>query len=503
MCISARNSRRRAGHVRMRILAATAFVFLTVGGCAVGPDFVQPMSPAVTHYTSDEDPTATVTADGSSQQFTTATALPADWWRLFDCPKLNDAVQQGLTSSPTITMAEANLREAKDNLRSGEGMFYPQLNGGLGVARERPSTNATPGQLREGIFNLFTLSSTVSYTLDVFGGERRAVEGIGATVDYQQNAARASSLTLASNIANTMIAAAAYDAEIQATMEIVRFQNEQVRLAEVQAKSGTAAYAAVLSLQTQLETTEAALPPLRQKLTQSQDLLSMLEGRLPAEAQPPRIDFGDLSLPRTLPVSLPSALVRQRPDILQAQASLHAASAQIGVATAAMLPSITLDGSFGYSNTSITALLMPGSKLWSLGVGVTQPLFHDASLWFQRKAAIDAYDASAANYRQTVLLAFQQVADTLRALEHDADGLAVDEQALHTASRGLELVQANYGAGLTTYSDVLIADAQYRQARIANIEAQALRYQDTVALFVALGGGWWNDPDNADLAATR
>jgi len=477
------------------IPAALIPAALIPAGCTVGPDFQSPEAPSVTHYTAGEDPTATAFAEGSAQRFRTDTELPADWWRLFDCPKLDDAVRRGLAANPTIAAAEANLQQARDSLRGGEGIFYPQVNGNLGATRERPSPDATPIKLQEGIFNLFTLSTTVSYTLDIFGGEHRTVEGLSAAADYQQNVARAASLTLASNIVNAVIAGAAYDAEIQATEEIIERQKAQVQLATVQADAGTATYASMLSLQSQLEATEATLPPLRKQLVQSQDLLAVLVGQIPADWQPPHISFADLSLPQALPVSLPVALVRQRPDILQAGAQLHEASAGIGVATAAMLPSVTLDGSFGVSDVATTGLFTAGSKVWSVAAGVTQPIFHGGTLWFQRKAAIDAYQASAASYRQTVLTAFQQVADTLRGLEHDADALAVDERALKTAQDALNLVQANYRAGLTTYSDLLIADTLYSEARIADIQAKAVRYQDTVALFVALGGGWWNKPD--------
>jgi NodT family efflux transporter outer membrane factor (OMF) lipoprotein len=496
MCISARNKRRSP----VRFLAAASALALSLGACEVGPDFVAPAAPESKQYTPDRDPVATAAADGTAQQFETDAVVPSDWWHLFDCKTLDDAVRQGLAGSPTIAVAEANLRQARDDLRAGEGVFYPQVNAGFGASREHPSPDATPQKLSEGAFNLFTLSATVSYTFDVFGGERRAVEALAATVDYQQNTARAAALTLASNIANTMIAAAAYDAEITATEETIEIERQQVRLGRVQADAGTLAYAGVLSLQTQLEATEATLPPLRQKLAQAQDLLAVLVGKLPAEWHDPQIRFADLELPHDLPVSLPSALVRQRPDILQAEASLHEASAGIGVATAAMLPSITLTGSsvgtpsqLGTSATSASALFGAGSKLWSVGTDITQPIFHGGTLWFQRKAAVDAFDASAASYRQVVLSAFQQVADTLRALEHDADALAIEDRALQTASRALELTRANYRAGIATYAEVLIADAQFQQTRIADIQARAIRYQDTVALFVALGGGWWSE----------
>lgn len=486
MCISAPNRSPRR--------AAALILIAGLSGCAVGPDFVRPDGPAVARYAGDADPVTTIDADGVAQHFTPEARLPADWWRLFDCPALDDAVRQGLTASPTIAAAEANLRAARHDLAAGQGIFFPQLDAGASAARGRPSALATPGVTPEGVFNLFTLSASVDYALDIFGGERRAVEALAASADYQKNVARAASLALASNIANILIAATAYDAEIAATREIIDLERDQVRLATVQAKSGTLSYAGVLIIQTQLETSEATLPPLLQKRAQSEHLLAVLAGRLPAEGQTPHLSFADLSLPRDLPLSLPAELVRQRPDILQAEAALHIASAGIGVATAALLPSLTLDGTIGFSDTKASGLIGPQSRFWSFGAGLTTPIFHGGTLWYQRQAAIDAYDAATANYRQTVLTAFQQVADTLRALEHDAEALATQDRASHTALRALQLVLANERAGIATYTDLLIANAQYHQALIADIGVKAARYQDTVALFAALGGGWWNEP---------
>jgi NodT family efflux transporter outer membrane factor (OMF) lipoprotein len=237
---------------------------------------------------------------------------------------------------------------------------------------------------------------------------------------------------------------------------------------------------------------EATLPPLRQKLDQAGHLLATLAGRLPAEWTPPQIALTDITLPTELPISLPSDIVRQRPDILASEAQLHSASADIGVATAALFPSFTLSGSYGFNNSSIGDLLKSGSNIWSLGANVTTPLFHGGTLWFHRKAAIEAYQQSLAGYRQTVLSAFAQVADTLRALEHDAEGLHAQSQALDAAGEALQLIHVNYQAGTANYLQVLVADYQYHQAKIGYLQAQAQRLQDTVALFVALGGGWWN-----------
>ncbi|HVW75818.1 MAG TPA: efflux transporter outer membrane subunit [Rhizomicrobium sp.] len=459
-----------------------------LAGCTVGPDFHAPQAPAVTGYVRGDD----AGAAASAPQFSTAASLAPDWWRLFESPVLNEAVQKGLEASPTIAAAKASLQQAQDELRSGQGVLLPQVSVDASAVRQQASSAASPLHIQQGTFNLFSLSGGVSYLLDIFGGERRAVEALGAAVDYQQNIARAASLTLASNIADTVIAIAAYRAEIAATNETVKSEQGLVWLAHAQALAGTGSYAAEMSLKAQMEATQAELPGLEQQLAKAEHLLAVLEGHLPAQMPPMAIAFDDIALPRTLPVSLPSDLVRQRPDILQAEASLHAASAEIGVQTAAMLPSITLSGTAGYSATSSNALFSGQSGLWSLGAGITQPIFNGGTLWYRRQAARDAYDVADAQYRQTVLAAFQQVADSLRALQHDATALAARQQALDTSRRARALAEANYKAGLSGYSELLLADSQLHQAEIAWVQAKAAQYQDTVALFASLGGGWWN-----------
>ena len=268
-------------------------------------------------------------------------------------------------------------------------------------------------------------------------------------------------------------------------------------------KAGTTAYSSVLSLESQLASLEATVPQLQQKLTQSEDLLTTLAGHLPADWNPPRNKLADLMLPSDLPVSLPSDLVRQRPDILAAEATAHAASANIGVATAALLPNITLTGNYSAGGTTTGNLLPAGGREWSVGGDVTAPLFQGGTLWFRRKAAMDNYTQAMALYRQTVLGAFAQVADTLRALEHDAAALRAEDEALRTAKEALHIVQVNYEAGLDTYLDVLSADAQYHQALINDLQATAVRYQDTVALYVSLGGGWWTSIPERTAATTE
>ena len=485
MCMSARN----------KALAGTALVAL-IGGCTVGPDFVRPDPPAAGHYTGGTDPGVTVAAAGVAQHFTAGTAA-GDWWRLFKSPGLDRIVAEALAGNPGLEAAKASLRQSEATLRSGYGIFYPQIGGDFSPERQKYLPARVGADAPGGIFSLFTLSASVSYTLDIFGGERRMVEGLAAQVDLQRADAAATGIALSANIVNTLVADAAYRAEIEATAEIIRLEREQVRLAEIEAGAGTVPYATVLGLKTQLALTEAAIPALQQKRSQAEDLLATLAGRTPAEWQAPPLAFAELTLPDNLPVSLPSDLVRQRPDILAAEATLHEASAQIGVATAALLPTITLDGGYGTGSTAAAQLFGAASRFWSFGADVTQPIFEGGTLWEKRKAAIEGFNQAKTEYRQTVLAAFAQVADTLRGLEHDAEILEAEDEAQTTADETLKLTQANYAAGIATYLDLLNADAQDRQARIAELQARAQRYQDTVALFTALGGGWQETVDVA------
>jgi NodT family efflux transporter outer membrane factor (OMF) lipoprotein len=299
---------------------------------------------------------------------------------------------------------------------------------------------------------------------------------------------------LTGNVVDAVIAQAAYRDEIDATKATLVLIEEQVRITKAQATAGTVPYANVLTLQSQAASIKAAIPPLEQKIDQAADLLAALTGLTPTNWRQLSIALSDLQLPEDLPLSVPSQLVRQRPDVLIAEAQLHAANAGIGVATAAMLPNLTLSASYGVNSTSPAQLFAGGGVFWSIAAGLTQPIFRGGTLYYERKAAIDARDAVAAQYRQTVLAAFQQVADALRGLGHDADSLAAQTEAVETAEKALNLLQANYLAGIGTYLQVLVADEQYLLARTSYVQAVAQRLQDTVAIYVALGGGWWHLP---------
>jgi len=474
---------------------------LSIMGCAVGPDFVRPDEPRVERYTREAEPSVTVPADGQAQRFEKGAAVVADWWLLFHSPKMDEMIKGALANNQTIQAAQARLRQSQDNLRAGYGIFYPQLDASLDAARLKSSAVRFGGSTASSIFNLYTLAGTVSYALDVFGGNRRAIESLQAQADFQRYTVLGTYLALSGNLVNTVVATVAYRAQIEATEQIITEEKEQIRVTEAQVEAGTVPYVNVLSIKSQLAATEATIPQLQQKLSQAEHLLAALVGYTPAEWAPPRFTLADLTLPANLPITLPSELVRQRPDILAAEAQLHSASAEIGVATAALFPSFTLNGTFGLNNTSISNLFKNASSFWSLGANIAAPLFHGGTLLSQRQAAIEGYQESLANYRQTVLDAFVQVADTLRALEHDAEALQAQLQAVNTAEEAMQLIQANYQAGIANYLQVLIANGQYHQAKIVYLQSLAQRFQDTVALFVALGGGWWNAEEKPPITS--
>jgi NodT family efflux transporter outer membrane factor (OMF) lipoprotein len=329
--------------------------------------------------------------------------------------------------------------------------------------------------------------------LDVFGGARRQIEGSRAQVDYQQFQLIAAYLTLTSNIVTTAVTAASLREQIEATHELIRAQSSQLNILEKQFQLGGISRETVLTQQTLVNQTRATLPPLEKNLSQSLHALSVLVGRFP-NCKLPVIKLNDLHLPTFIPVSLPSYLVRQRPDIRASEALLHAASANIGVATANLFPQVTITGNTGWESAVLSTLFSPNSKVWSMMVAITQPIFRGGALLAQRRGAIASYYQARENYRQTVLQGFQNVADTLRALEADARTLRAQKRAELSAQANLDLAQLQYKLGGSSYLSLLNAQQQYQTVRLSVIQAKALRYNDTAALFQALGGGWWNKP---------
>lgn len=472
-------------------------------GCAVGPDFVRPQAPGEEGYVPGSEPAETVTAEGTAQRLVAERQIRADWWRLLSSPALDAIVDEAFARNPGVGAAQARLRASEDARKAGLGVFFPQIDAQASASRQQSNPRRIGLSLPSSTYNLFTVSGSVSYSLDLWGGERRALEGLTAQVEAQRCTVLGTYLILSSNVVNAAIAQAGYRDQLRDLTELLQVEREQLSVTEAQAEAGTIPYVNVVSLRAQMASTEASLPPLRQRIDETDHLLAVLAGRTPASWQPRAFTLADFTLPAELPLSLPSALVRQRPDILVAEAQLHAANAQIGVTTAAMLPNITLGVSGGLANPELSQLFSSASTFWGLTAGLTQPLFHGGTLYYQHRQSIDQRDEAAETYRQTVLTAFQQVADILRALAHDAEEVEAQSRAVAAADEALKLVDTNYQTGIATYVQLLVANTQVQQARLAFIQAKAQRLQDTVALLVALGGGWWNAPESASASTSR
>ncbi len=482
---------------RLKTIAVAATVAV-LAGCAVGPEFRTPAAPDAKTFTSTPLPRETVASPGtggSAQRFVPGQEIPEQWWELFHSGQLDTLIRQSLAGSPTLDAAQATLREAQENLRARTGtVYYPGVDGSFTASRQK-FTGASFGQPAAGgnTFSLFNASVNVSYVLDLFGGGRRELEALKAQVDYQRFQLEGARLTIASSVVTTAIQESSLRAQILTTQEILAVQEKQLDLVQRQFELGGASRSDVLVQQTLLMQTRALLPPLEKELARTRHLLAVLAGMFPGEAAAMHeFNIDELRLPRELPVSLPSSVVKQRPDIRAAEELIHAASAQIGVATANLYPQITLAGSLGSEATAIENLFTSGTSIWSLGAGLLQPIFHGGELTARRRAAIAAYDQAAAQYRQVVLQAFQNVADVLRALELDAQTLKAQVAAETAARETLEVTQKQFELGAVRYLSLLVAVRQYQQARINTIQAQAARFADTAALFQALGGGWWN-----------
>ncbi|MGC8774601.1 MAG: AdeC/AdeK/OprM family multidrug efflux complex outer membrane factor [Chlorobaculum sp.] len=475
--------------IARRGVVSFAFFALLLSGCAMGPDFVKPEAPAVKSYDRQPFPKP---VDGG-QRFDEGVGPAASWWRSFGSSQLDAVVAQGLADNPGLQAAEASLKASRENLTAGAGIFYPQVSATFSQTRQVASPAASAGVTTGSIVNLSTLSASVSYALDLFGGQRRSVEALGAQVDVQRAQTLGVYMTLTGNIVNTSIAIAAYREELDEYEQLIAIEKDQLSMATKQYQAGVAPYSSVLALRSQIASLEASVPPVRQKFSQAEHLLATLAGKTPGEWVTPDLRLSGISLPERVPLSLPSELVRQRPDILAAEAELHAANAEIGVATAALFPSFTLTGSYGRTASQPHELSDPLNRFWSIGGNIAEPIFNGGSLRAKRRAAIATRNQALALYRQTVLAAFAQVADLIRALEHDAEQLKAEMQAVQSSKLALDLIQANYKAGMVNYVQVILADIQYRQAKIGYLQARAQQLQNSAAMYVALGGGWPHD----------
>jgi NodT family efflux transporter outer membrane factor (OMF) lipoprotein len=479
----------------------TRIVMVTLGvaglcGCTVGPDFHAPAAPGTDQYVAGA-PIATVGAAGpgdAPQSLVPDQDIPAQWWSLFHSAPLDAWVRTALQDSPTIVAAAAALRSAQEGYVAQRGSsVFPQVDGQFLTERE-----AAPGaafglpQAGTSTFTLFDAAVNVTYKFDLVGATRRELEALAAQTDYQRWQLEAARLTLAANVVTTVITAAALNDQIAATQDMLGTERDQLAIVQRQHSVGAASQADVLTQQANVAVLEATLPGLQKALAQAGHRLAVLCGQTPDHAGTEGLHLNALTLPAQLPVSLPAKLVRQRPDVLAAESQLHQASAQAGVATANLYPQLTLSGSIGSETTSISNLFAPGTAAWNIGGTLLQPLFHGGELRAKRRQAFDNLDQATAQYRGTVLSALQDVADTLRALQADAQTLAADARAESAARDSLEITRRQYQAGGTSYVNLLIAQRQYAQARLTRIQGEMARLTDSAALLQALGGGWWN-----------
>jgi NodT family efflux transporter outer membrane factor (OMF) lipoprotein len=466
-----------------------------LSACAVGPDFERPDAPHITAYDSQSLPDRTESADvenGGAQSFMPGKDIPAAWWNLFHSEALDRLIAEALKANPDLAAAQASLRAAEENTEAGGGLLFPTATGDFSTTRQKTSSASTGGRFPGSVYTLHNASVKVSYGLDIFGGARRAIEELQAQEDMQRFQLEAAYLSLTANVVTAAVQEASLRGQIAATRAIIEEENKELNLLKQQLELGAIARTNVLAQAAQLAQTKAGLPQLENSLSQVRHQLSVLTGDFPANDPGVTFDLASLKLPQELPVTLPSQLVEQRPDIRSAEANLHAASAAIGVAEANRLPQITLSADIGDAANNLGKMFFPGTGFWSMGFDVAQTIFDAGTLEHKQHAAEAEYDVAAAQYRKTVLVAFQDVADTLHALQEDAAALQSRTVAEQAAADSLKLVQEQFKAGSIAYLELLNAEQTEQQARILLVSAEAQRFADTAALFQALGGGWWN-----------
>ena len=484
--------------------AMSAATLLLLAGCAVGATFKRPPAPDVGSLTAHPLPATLSGPDtpaGQTQRFVDGAEISGEWWTLFHSRPLNALIEQALANNSDLKAANAALRAAHEGVLAQRGAYFPSVTGGASASRQRqPDVLAPVPNNNTFEYSLITTQVSVSYAPDVFGLNRRTVETLQAQEQAVRYQALATYTALTANVAVTAIQQASVDQQVQTTRSLIDTETKLLDILRYQQAKGYSSGLDVAAQKTQLAQAEAALPPLVKQAAQLHDQLAVLVGRFPSQEPDAKLALSDLELPQDLPLSLPSALVEQRPDVLQAEANLHAASAQVGVAIANRLPNIELTANTGSTALAISQLFTPGTGFWSVGAGLTAPIFDGGALLHKERAARATYDQTAQQYRSTVLTAFQNVADTLAALEQDAEGLKAAAAAADAARTTLDLAQRQLKDGYIGYPALLAAEQAYQQTQINLVQAEANRFADTAALFQALGGGWWR---RADLAGTN
>ena len=471
---------------------AGALVATLLSSCTVGPDFRRPAGPETDAYTATPMPERTVSAPGAlgkSQRFIEGAVIETQWWRNLGSPKLDALIEQALRTSPTLAAVEAALRQAREVHAAKAGStHYPQLDANLSGQRQRfnPGALGQSGEARE--FSLYNTGIGMHYQLDLAGSNRRALEALSARVDNQRFQLAGARLTLAAQIAGAAIKQADLSAQLATSEAILAGEEQQLAITHERVRLGEASQDDVLALQTQVEQTRTVIPALRSQREQAGHLLAVLSGQAPGAAGLPVFNLEDFSLPEELPLLLPAELVRGRPDILAAEALLHTANAEYGVAISKLYPQINLSASLGSQALTTSALFGSGSAVWSLVGQLTQPLFNPG-LPAEKRAALAAFDAAAANYQGVVLEALRNVADILQVLVSDAQILAAQVAAETSAQASLNSTQRKYALGAVSYLQLLTAQQQMHQSRLGLIAAQSQRLGNTVALYHAMGGG--------------
>lgn len=487
----------------LRKISTVTAVFILVSACTVGPDFIKPAAPEVKDYTATPLPEK-IGEKSRKQQFYNDKDVPADWWKLYKSPALDALVEQALKANPTLQSAQASLRQAKENYYASKGTLFPSVDLNPYVSRETDAGAATGiPNTPSTTYSIYNTTVNVSYGLDLFGLNRRNIEALKANADNKRFNATATYITLTTNVVAAAIQEASLIAQVTETEHTLKLQRKQLELTRAKFEAGAIDKTAVLAQESNIAQTEASLPILRQQQAKAHNQLAVLVGRFPGEKLGDPLDLKTVHLPEDIPVSLPSKLVEQRPDIKAAESLLHNASASIGIATANMLPQLSLTGSYGRQENYTSDFFSPSAVTWNIQASLLQPLFRGGQLLHQRKAAIANYDNAAAAYKNVVLTAFQNVADSLNALQFDAEAAEAAARAEEAARANLELAQVQFKTGAAHYLTLLDAERQYTQAKLKRIQTEAARYADTAALFQALGGGWWNQEHTTQKDTTQ
>jgi NodT family efflux transporter outer membrane factor (OMF) lipoprotein len=494
MMIAGRPLRLRRAHLTLALTMATAALTC---GCAVGPDFMRPAPPPVSGYEPGRPSSSTIAAGGMAQRFLKGRDIPGEWWAVFHSRSLKLLIEEALRNNPDLQAAQAALRIARENTAVQRGAFFPSVDAGFTATRQKVAADINGEIPSPATFNVYTAQVALSYTPDVFGANYRAVESLEALAENQMFLLEATYLTLTTNIVLAAVQEASLRGQIAATQKIIKVATDVLDLLRRQRTAGQIAEADVVAQEAALAQIQQTLPPLQRQLGQQRHLLTALIGRLPSQEPSQKFVLEDLHLPRNLPLSLPTALVSQRPDIRAAEANVHSTSALIGVAIANRLPNFTISANDGSMAFDFSKLFSPGTGFWTLTGSVLQPIWRGGALFHRELAARAAYDQAASQYRSTVITAFQNVADVLTALRTDAVAVERAIASERAASRSLEITRRRLELGDINYLALLNAQQTYQQALISLVQVQANRYADTAALFQALGGGWWNKPNAA------